>query len=404
MSMRIDSNCNSANSVNTGTEVNQNSGVDAHKSISEDNGGAAQAASDGVSLSQRAAAMPKSSVVSLDECGEAGETAGVEAGRPEVSFTREDAAQSLVTMGKGGDLTSSARSIKKYLNKQYGVNPVSDYGIETNEGDKWYNDAADNAGNWVGIWNSEENSGRFISAGAFSRAGETMMYAEKMALENGQALPDVILHVDDVVYQKKDLGFSALNGLDMGRVEEEGKAAYKASSNGKNMAYVTKYDDNDKPYKAADSSSPTKRAGYASAFVNGTVSAQRDQCVIYSTTGEGGPTKSAAFLNPIYEQLCEAEDYSQFGFELPEGVTVVNVYQDNSYATFVDENGNFTDDNITSDNVYVIQYSDGTQSEHELVGTKFNHDGINNTNSYETADIMLAYQTAKGNEYYGNVN
>ncbi len=384
MSLRVDSN-SSANSVHSGAGVKQNNGVNAQKGTSDDNGGAVQAASDGVSLSQRAAAMPKNSVASLDECGEAGKTAGVEAESPEVSFTREDAAQSLVTMGKGGDPNSSAKSIDKALNKQYGVNPDYTYGNENNKGADWLKDTARHAHQWVETWNSEENRGRFTSAGAFSRAGETMMYAEKEAIESGQELPDVILHVDDVVYQDAKQGFAELNGLDMGEVEAEGKAAYRASS-GKNM--------ND----------AATRAGYASAFVNGTVSAQRDQCVIYSTKGEGGPTKSAAFLNPIYEQLCDAEDYSQFGFELPEGVTVVNVYQDNSYATFVDENGNFTDANITSDNVYVIQYSDGTQSEHELVGTKFDHNGINKADSYETAEMMLTYLDSKGSEYYRNVN
>lgn len=384
MSMRVDSNYNSANSVNTGTEVNNNGGVNERKGVSE-NSGAAQAASDGVSLSQRAAGMPKSSVVSLEECGEAGETAGVEAGRPEVSFTREDAAQSLTTMGKGGDLTSPARNIAKALNKQFGVKPDLGYGDENKKDENWLNDAAIHAHRWVNTWSSEENSSKFTSAGAFSRAGETLMYAEKEALENGRELPDVLVHVDDVVYQDAKQGFAELNGLDMGEVKAEGEAAYMASS-GKNM--------ND----------AATRAGYASAFVNGTVSAQRDQCVIYSTKGGDGPTKSAAFLNPIYEQLCEAGDYSQFGFDLPEGVSVVSVYQDNSYATFVDENGNFTDDSITSDNVYVILYSDGTQSEHELVGTKFDHNGINKADSYETAEMMLTYLDSKGSEYYRNVN
>lgn len=340
---------------------------------------------DGVDISSKAENIRSGRVASLDDCEEAEEAAGVGSAGGYAEYTREEAAASLLTMGKGGDPNAGAKSIDKSLNRQYGASPDYSYGNENKKGKEWVNSAVSRAEAWLNTWNTEENRSRFTGAGAFSRAGETMMYAVKEALEQGLELPDVLLHVDDVVYQDGNRGFAQLKGLDMDRVVAEGKAAYKASS-GKNM------------------SDAATRAGYASAFVNGAVSAHRDQCLIYSTAGEGGPTKSAAFVEPIYQQMCEAEDYSKFGFNLPEGVSVADVYQDNSCATFVDEDGNFTNENITSDNVYVIVYSDGTQSVHEIVGTKFNHDSINKDNGDDTAGMMVDYLTSKGREYYSSAD
>ena len=342
---------------------------------------------DGVDISSKAENIRSSRVASLGDCGEAEEASGAGRAGGEAEFTREDAAASLLTMGKGGDPNAGVKSIDKSLKRQFGALPDRGYGNESKKDADWLEDAARHAEAWLNTWNTAENRSRFTGAGAFSRAGETMMYAVKEALEQGLELPDVLLHVDDVVYQDKEQGFAQLNGLDMARVVAEGTAAYKASS-GNEMS---------------DAETET-RAGYASAFVNGAVSAHRDQCLIYSTAGKGGPTKSAAFVESIYQQMCEADDYSQFGFNLPEGVSVTDVYQDNSYATFVDEDGNFTNENITSDNVYVIVYSDGTRSVHEVVGTKFNHDSINKANGDDTAGMMVDYLTSKGREYYSSAD
>ena len=115
------------------------------------------------------------------------------------------------------------------------------------------------------------------------------------------------------------------------------------------------------------------------------------------------PIVTDAGSNDIPVLLCMAFEVF-LSFNLPEGVSVTDVYQDNSYATFVDEDGNFTNENITSDNVYVIVYSDGTRSVHEVVGTKFNHDSINKANGDDTAGMMVDYLTSKGREYYGGAD
>ena len=272
------------------------------------------------------------------------------------------AAKSVVTCSKG-------KKLRDFLCKEYGTK-TEDISIEYGKDGKYFEDRQKVSKDLFNDVNEEE----FTTGFAYSQGGETQLYAMKR-WTNGEnvKLPTVLVHADTIVKQastKDGETFSPLSNLEN---------------------------------QAKDSNNKDDLKNKASSFTNAVVSVKRDQILIHSTSGDYNFGTLAKYVKEDLKQLSAQEtgNYEKYGFETREGVEVINIYQNNDLCTFTDgiETPKGKKINVVCDDVYVIEYSDKTSSNFEVVGLNTDYGGIL---SDKSAEIMLTWLEKEGIKF--NIN
>ena len=233
-------------------------------------------------------------------------------------------------------------------------NKTEDISIEYGKDGKYFEDRQKVSKDLFNDVNEEE----FTTGFAYSQGGETQLYAMKR-WTNGEnvKLPTVLVHADTIVKQ----------------------ASTKDSNNKDDLK------------------------NKASSFTNAVVSVKRDQILIHSTSGDYNFGTLAKYVKEDLKQLSAQEtgNYEKYGFKTREGVEVINIYQNNDLCTFTDgiETPKGKKINVVCDDVYVIEYSDKTSSNFEVVGLNTDHGGIL---SDKSAEIMLTWLEKEGIKF--NIN
>ncbi len=252
-----------------------------------------------------------------------------------------DVIQRLYWTGKLSDTTSD-REIINVLGISH---PNSAYGSESDENKR--------ISCGQGLFTSLRTD-RFTCAMAYSMAGEAWQYAVRSHVDNGTPLPTAMVHVDDIVYQNSDSGFSPLS-----------------------LGEVPGANTNSDPSKSDQTYLDT-----TSACVNGAIAAETDQLFIRSIQPDGASRvdERSENLLPVYDRLAEmdSEELAGCGITTREGVAVIDV-EHSSETTFTSSRTGF----VRTDNIYIITYENAETGEqysveHEICEVDSTHTNLNN--------------------------